>query len=364
MNRKYVSLYVCVWLFLVGSAIDWLPVQEQLWLGKVRFLLLGSVPLLFYWLSKKLHWAPALFTAYVTAQFIFADYPLYGILSLLVVFGTMFLAIQLKEFVSTRAFGLTLVYLGVFQSLIAIPQRFGYHFLLQYNEPWAQYMATGTVGQNTRLGVLLLLAAAPALWLKRYFSFTLIFACSIAAESTMTSGGLVVVGLFYLWFRGFGRLSLRLAGIFGPLAVLGAFLLGDKYSFFSHTGRVPIWQAAWKAFLEEPIWGQPALGYWNHVYVQAKVGLIGGMRPAEIHSDWLQLLVGQGLVLGICMLVALGFFLRNLKPTWQCATVAAILVNALANMPFQLPLAGVVVTALWAYCMEPQKSKTGGFDAS
>lgn len=341
-------------LFFTASMIDWNPGPHQFYLGKLKGLFLFSLPIVFLYFYRRLHWSVAVFVTYSLGQFIIYEYPAYGAIPVFLLLGILFMAIQLYSRVPVEVLGKWLTYIAVVQALIAIPQRFGYHLLFMPREDWAMNMALGTVGQHTLLGVLFLLGLAPALWQRRWISLTLIVIGAVVADSTMTLGGLVVVGLFYLWYRGRPLTALLLFTFGGIGAIAGAVFLSEKFPIFSNTGRIPVWQLGWETFKKSPIFGLGPLGSWKHFLVQNEI-LIEHKRPSALHSEYLQVLVGQGLITFWVYMLALAQFIKNLRPSWHHATIAAILVNALANMPFQeVPLAGVVVAALWAHILRPK----------
>lgn len=319
----------------------------------MRYLLLACIPPLFLIIKKHISWPIAYFYCYVLFFFILRNYPITECFMLILISATLFFGGYLAHF-SQKKLGFWLVCAGSIQAVIAIFQRFGVHILFTPNEAWGMYLATGTMGHNTVLGPLLVACLAPALWMRNYVCAAIILCAALLCSSSMTFASLGFVLWVFYWYR----TSNFWACISAYLCVIVGAILWISFpnmEIFGTSGRVPIWIAAIEAFKSAWIVGH-GLTYWPLVYLPQKVGLQGDLAWIHIHSDYLEILVAYGVSLFIPLLYAIYQFVSRFKPSWPHAVCGAILINALANFPFQIVPIALIFIVCWAYCAKNSQS--------
>lgn len=330
-------------LFAVFNFFDYHNLGDIFRQGKYRWMFFALAPITFFWVKEKLHWTIGFYAAYLLLSFVMWDYPIVGVMSILLGFGVIFFSafmVTLEEDFIAKL----LVVSGTFQAMVAILQWQGIHFLFQPAEAWGLNLTTGTYGHNTILGPFLACCLAPALWKKQWVpALFMTFACAIS-KSTMTIGSLAAIYMIYLWYRTSFNVAFYLA-LMSALALAVGFMLtpvehheGDY--FYSMNGRAMFWGAGWKAFLEAPFFGGGP-GSWVGKYTEKYIGTYQRtMRVWQLHNDYLEYLVEYGAVPFAILFAGLVVFIKKFKPTWTHAVCAALLVNALGNFPFQIvPLA-------------------------
>lgn len=342
------KFFVFIGLFLVTCAFDYELLKP--FDNSFRWVLLASVPATFYFFNKKLHWAPALVASYALLQWILKDYQFWGVLPLAVLFGLLGAAAYFRSITDLYFFGTCLIWFGVFQALVAIPQWYGIHWLYMPLDQWTNGIPLGTLGQHTLLGSFMLCCLPPALWRGRYLLAAIILFTALITKSSMTYAGLGAILVLFVWHKANIKYAaaVALAGIIPML--FGLVFFGCKYEIFCSTGRSTFWPLAWQAFLKAPIFGH-GLGYWGHIEAPHNIGIINGAVPYQTHNEYLQLLVNWGLVGGIGAVVALGEFLLKLRPTWYHAVVCAVLVNMIGQFSQQIPGVAFIFVILWTSCM-------------
>ena len=313
--------------------------------GKIRYLLISLTPVLFFFFKKHVHWSLAFYASLIFGNWVFRHYLLLEQFSLILTFSVLAFAYYVAKFPKEKV-GKYLVYVGLFGAVIGIMQHFEIHAFFIPKEKWAKHLATGLMGHNTVLGPFLVACLAPALWQKRYITAAILFLACLFTKSSMTYAALGAVCFMFGWKMYGFKPVFKVATALTLLAICGYF---SEYfpELFSLSGRQAIWPHAIGLFLDNPVWGGGS-GAWLN-YSQTKLGLVGGLWWPQIHSDWLEVLVAYGLVGTLPLLFAIGQFIYKLKPDWPHAVCVALLVNAMANFPFQIASIALIFTVSWMY---------------
>ena len=103
----------------------------------------------------------------------------------------------------------------------------------------------------------------------------------------------------------------------------------SKELFRSLSGRIPAWKVTFSVFMENPI-----LGYGAYAAGRFFVGLKYGYMMSSLHSDWVETLIGTG-ILGF------SFLLICLIAVWWTILRASNLKNPLCNQ-LRLEVLGIL----------------------
>lgn len=339
-------------LFAVFNFLDYRSLGDIFRQGKFRYMFLSLVPLTFFYIKDKLHWTLAFFASYMLFSWVIHDYQISGIMSLTITFGVMtFTAFMLT--IEKEMLAELMIFFGSFQAIFALLQWHFGHFLFTPKEEWGLYLTTGTYGHNTILGPFLACCLAPALWKGQWIWAVLITFICVISKSTMTAGSVAAVYLIFLWSKTSFKMAfyVGLTGI--VLLAIGYKLSGGGHvtdrvgdNFYAFNGRFTFWKAAWKAFLEHPIFGG-GIGSWVSTYTMKYIGNYQDTLVLQVHNDYLEYLVEYGSAPFIVLAGGLVEFIRGFRPTWHHAVCVAVMVDALGNFPFQI----VPIALLFCVCL-------------
>lgn len=207
----------------------------------------------------------------------------------------------------------------------------------------------GLMGQATKNGAFLAIAMGMALGLKDYLSAAVISAAAILTCSSFTFlalGGAAVVFLRpYL-----GKALLGVTCFAGAMSVSIAYIINPFWTPFLDNGRFIAWKAAILAWWDKAFWLGFGPGSFAAIYPKY-------FQPAALnygefhqsHNDYVDALFSFGALGGFALLMGsifLGTYYwhhwwineEEKPPTILAAEcgLAAILLNALGNFPFQL----------------------------
>lgn len=327
--------------------------------GKFRYIFLTLAPFIFVFYSRVLHWAPALYLSFLWSGWVLQNYQIIPFMALATSFGVCSLAAAFRRF-PEDLFKRVLVVSGVLNAAIACMQRFGLHILYEPATEAGRYAASGLYGHPTILGPFLVLCLAPALWSGWYVAAAPILLAIFLTGSTMTYASLGVLLLIWIWYKvcfrsafWAGYLSLIFLGCY-------AWFVHGQGEFLSLSGRDQYWAAAWRAFMDSPIYGHGP-GSWLSSVMPKYLGPVGPHVVFQVHSDPLEILVEYGLILALPLAYAFLVFLRGLKPTWRHASCCAILVNSLGNFPMQIASIALIFLIEWSQTLTG--GKLGGPDS-
>lgn len=343
-----------IWIsaFFIFNVYDYKNLGDIFRQGHIRWIFVVLCPLIFSEIKERLHWTLGFYAAYALFSWTINDYPIAGIMSLVVTFGVIAMTTLLIK-LDVDVLACMLISFGVFQAIVALGQWFGVHVLFVPNESWGQFLPVGTYGHNTILGPFLTGCLAPALWKRKYLFAALITFVCIISKSTMTIGSLTVVYLLFIWYKTSFKVTLALAFLGIVSLVSGYFLsggggLGDRTGgdFYAFNGRAQFWRAGWNAFKEAPYFGG-GIGSWVGKYTLKYIGVYQDTLVLQLHNDYLEYLVEYGAVPFTILFGGLVEFIYSFRPTWYHAVCCAILVDAAGNFPFQI----ASISLLFCVCL-------------
>ncbi len=347
-ERVFLSLA----LFMAVCGFDYKNLGDAFRQGKIRFVFLALIPVIYLGLKPRLTWAPAAFAALAWASFTLNDYMLYAELPVFEIMACLALAAAIVT-IPAGAVAKTLIFAGSIQAVLGIFQYFGVHFILRPVFQQEFYEVVGMMGNRTVLGPFLCACLAPALWGKKYALSLIMIISIVCTKSSMTSASLGAVLSIYLWHRTSFKVAAAAAS--GALLILlGLFLARPDYNFFAGDGRGFIWSFGLRAFKAAP-WFGGGIGSWAGQYIgMYKDEILKQFSyhlPFQMHNDYLDFLVEYGAVPFIGVLAAIAHFIKQFKPTWHHAVCASLMVNAAANFPLCLISHALIFVVCWAYSM-------------
>lgn len=348
-------------IFLCINGVDYKNLGERFDDGKLRFAMLAAVPAAFWYLQKKLHWAPAFVAALALFSYITHDYKasrdtVLPIISIFACLGASVLVLDLGE----RVIRNVLIASGVFQAFVVYLHAAG---IFPFFHPMplfqGQNMSVGTIGQNTVLGPLLVCSLAACLYARAWVWSAMLIPAIAMVNSTLTYACLGALGLYYLaGFYG-GFVVALLPVLAGALLALyyylpDATLLNGK-PLFHADGRVFIWSFGIRAFVEKP-WFGSGIGAWEQIFLPRYQGeilqMFGYHVPKALHNDYLDFAVEYGLVPLLALCGALIEFVINLSPTWHHAVCLILLVDATGSFPASQIFLAMIFVVCWALSLK------------
>jgi len=359
--KKYSpALIASLILLLFFNGLDYHNLGDIFRQGKFRWMFFGLCPISYYFFKKHLTGAVGAFVSAAIFSLTLHDYPLYGMMKFTLIIMTSLFAIWVvrlpKKFLED-----CLILTGVFQSVVAVGQFFGKHYIFQVNGTYGITMPTGTFGHETILGPFLICCLAPALWRRVYWASVPILIGTLLTTSMMTYAALYVLILFYLWHSRSLKAAFWVFYFTLFVGVGGFFYLGGfNHPLLSYNGRQVYWARAWDAFKLHPLFGGGP-GFWL-LYARQIVGSVAGGVPIQVHNDWLENLVDYGCFLYLVLIPHIWAFVKKLRPTWHYALVCAILTNALGNFSLQIvPISLMLIVSL-VYSMRSETPDGKFFD--
>lgn len=345
--RKYLP---AIGLFLALNWLDYANLGDIFRHGKIRYLALMLVPLIFTHLKPKLSWAPALFASLALFSWTIHDFPLQANFQLLQIFGVMFAASYLVG-KGADWFGNLLCLSGAFQAVVALLQVCGIHIFFTPALMEDMHTPVGFSGHESVLGAFLVACLPAALWRGWFYAAFLMIVAILATCSAMAWGSLGAIATIFIWHLAGFRSACALA--FLGLALLGlAELLFPGNALMSFHGRFFIWPFGFRAIREHPLFGS-GLGGWRAIYIpRFKDEILAVFHyhlPVQLHCDYLDFIVEYGLLGSAAFLCAIGQFIRNFRPTWHHAACAAVLVNSLGNFSLCLVNTALIFVVCWAH---------------
>lgn len=337
-------------LFLALNGFDYKNIGGDLFRhGKIRWLALFLVPVVFGFLNKKLTWAPAFFGSLALFSWVTHDYLIYANFPLTLIFIVLGAACFIVD-LSEDAWGRLLVVSGAFQSITAILQYFGIYYIFTPTKESEFFIPVGFMGHESVLGSLLVAAICPALWRKNYVAAALMAVAIVVSYSQMAWASFGAVLVLFLWHTVNFRAALGLV-VAGLVAFAGVLFLLPNSPALSFHGRLFIWPFGIRAIAENPIFGG-GIGSWAGSYIPLyKDEILKEFNyhlPYQLHCDYLDFIVEYGLAAFAVLGVALAQFIREFRPTWLHAVCAALLVNSLGNFPLCLPPTALIFVVCWA----------------
>lgn len=344
---------------LVGMDFLFVPGSDQFRNGEMRYLTLALTPVIGRALWR-MNPAWALFWCFSWLTWVLNDWPTYGFLDLMLIGGCLALGNEIRERLESSAVVTIIIVLAVGESVYGLFQRLGMDPFFTPDDPFFVKRAIGTLGHFTMLGPFVAMGAVAIL--ARGFkerlhvpAMVLCLACIVATDSTMAVMGLLA-GCGYLLFRKNQKAAVILAAVLIPSLILGAVFLQDV-EFFSLTGRQVAWPAGVDAWLRSPFFGHGPGSWWGNLHAWKIPSGVG--RWDQLHNDYLQLLVEQGL-LGFSV-TAIGLFLmfRKLQsaPPEIGGIAAVIVATAFGNFVMHVPCFGLIAGWLASYAHNHERTE-------
>lgn len=342
--------FLCLLIALALNGLDYKNFGDVFRQGKIRWLFVAFVPVLFLSLKKHLTFAPAFFVSLAAASWTLHDFPVgvnFNILQILAVAGVSVVCVRLGK----TAFGILLALSGLFQASVALLQVCGVHYWFTPMREQDMHLPVGLMGHETVLGIFLVAAMCPALWGGAYLSAFIMAVAVVATCSSMSMAALGAVVVLFVWSRVNFRSAAAVAAA-GLGAIAGLWLISPNHPFLSLHGRMSIWPYGWDAFMEHPFFGS-GVGSWATHYMSKHaselVKAFGDTIPLQMHCDPLDFLIDYGVVPALVLGACIVRFAVRFKPTWPSAVCVAILVNSLGNFPLCLVNIAVIFVVCWAF---------------
>ena len=238
---------------------------------------------------------------------------------------------------------------GCLVALQAYAQTMHFTWPLQYGEGIDNFKPIAFIGQHTKLGAYLAPIAALCLALGWYPACAfVVFVCALTGSS-FTAAALIAGLLIAARFKLGRRMVINITAL-GLAASVALFLLFPKLDMFAGNGRMDVWRETVACAAERPVTGFGPGGFAtlfaDHCESVRTRELNG--RFFQAHNDFLQVLFDFGRAGVVVLLVVLFGIFRAYFHTWwrftsphlsvRCAQgmLAALMVNAVGNFPFQL----------------------------
>lgn len=305
------------------------------------------------WVLVDYRWRPIVMPILGGASILKGIIDITGAFSFILTFAIFsfacFLLTYPKEFIAK-----VLIYIGFLQAIIGNLQAYNIHLIFEPEEEWARHVASGLTGHPTVFAIFMCCCLAPALWNRQYLIAGTMALSIVNANSSMGFASLGVVIWFFIWHV--AKLRIALATLLtAALTTAGLYFFYPEWGIWGITGRQVVWGFGVKAVENAPYFGS-GYGSWIQQYLPRYVDAILDQYkshiPFQLHSDYLEVLVEFG-VFGVGLLAfPLVQFLLKLRPTWHHAVCAAVLVNALANFPFQIVPIALIFIVSFVYSME------------
>lgn len=243
------------------------------------------------------------------------------------------------------------VWSAVASSVLALFQALDMDPLMTYASHISRADRTnpiGMLGQTTKFGAFLAMAFGLALAFRQWFAAVVIGLAAISTDSSFTwlaLGGAFLVNLRYLM----GRAIVVVLVLAGGASVWTYKYLYDKASSMADNGRFAVWEATIRAWWEHSFWlgfGPGSFQALFSTHFQPKWLLWGSFEQA--HNDYLQVVFEMGIIGIIVMVACITIVAIHFKSSWWGGktessvvvaaegALAAILLNAIGNFPFQL----------------------------
>lgn len=347
------GIQLAIFLFCIAilAGMDYALIGDPFRVGKIRYLLLAYAlcQTLSMW---KIHPAWSLFAGWSLARWVLADFPEHGVIDVLLIPAALLVgAYWVRSTANSKVVPKIITAIALLQCVYGFMQFFGFDPFLSV-EPSFRGVPIGTLGHQTMLGPLLALGAL--FFLQRWKNWKFLAIAAFMTLGVLSTGSTMSIlalcaGAFYtLWRRrpaeAYG------AGVFLTVSLgIGYLLQSERSQFFSFSGRLLAWPYGLEAWLQAPFFGHGPgswLGYLNGPANQA-----AGMRWDQLHNEFLQVLVEQGLVGFGILAVGLVLFFRkaqHLCPLYGSWAVV-LCVNAMGNFPMHLACFGLIAGWLAAY---------------
>ena len=252
--------------------------------------------------------------------------------------------------------------LGASAVLVAIQayfQTIGHYWPLQYAPGIQPGQPIAFMGQHTKLGAYLSACVPVLITLSWWPAAAFVAFVCLLTKSSFTFASLcagIVVALRYKVSR---RFSASLI-VLGLMAVGALYLINPTADLFFSHGRLDVWRDTWNAWQVRPIFGHGPGAFralFSSMYELQGTYERGGGHFQQAHNDYLQVLFEGGMFGALAATVLLIGIAKAYWKTWwstgyatapvRCAqgALAALLVNAIGNFPFQLAphfLVGIV----------------------
>lgn len=344
-NRKEeiftLILLLAFMLSMVG--VDWNNLGDWFQLGRMRYLLFSTSVLVFFWLYKANPWAAG-FASWSFFSWALFDFQEHGVLDVLMIGSAIAIGMEIHKRVSPMAICKLIAYASLAQASYAFVQSFGFEPFLNLSNIDKAFIGEpiGTIGNPTMLGAFCVLGAL--YWLTNGSRWKALVCCSMVfyTGSTMSVLALFMGGLYWLFrYRPKTAVGISLASAI-PLFLCSIYF--PTVEFFSYTGRLGIWKKALTAWWDNPILGHGPgswagyLGIWGGDFAHM------GLNWNQVHNDWLQVLMEQGLVGSIVLLLGYGALLirAHKLPVHYGAWIVALGVNCLGNFLMHSVTFGVI----------------------
>lgn len=338
-------------LALVGvdyGSVDYSRIADPFREGRARYLIFAFA-ISSGWALRKCNPWWALFLTYSFCLWGVLNYPSHGMLDIVLIAGCLFVGDALRRLFKLGDVLRWVACLALLEGLYGLYQLFGVDPLTHFNagEPMIG-RATGTFGHFTILGPFCAVGAMIFHYFKKPWPAVFCAICVISTGSTMSLLGLLG-GAFYYFWRWNYRIAGWAAGAFVFVLGLSAYVFRQR-DFFSFSGRIPVWREAALCWLKEPIFGNGP-GSWAGLEVVWKVREKTGLRWDQVHNDFLQALIEQGLIGFAFICLGLWFFFRKaerMAPVFG-AVAMVLCVDSFGNFPMHTPAYGLIAGYLASY---------------
>ncbi len=240
--------------------------------------------------------------------------------------------------------GAILSYAGMLEAVFGLAQWFGWN-PWHYRNPWELHKPTGSMGQETMLGALLVACLAPALFQRRYIPAFFITLCIIACHSSfaLASAGAVIL----VWIASLSIAAAVWISVFGFSMLIAGYEMWPVQDWFDPNMRQFFWVIGFKKFLERPIFGFGP-GSWlpNAPWLT--------LRLTHVHNEFIEFLTEYGLV-GAALASWSGWdFVRKFEFTWERALCIGLLVDSFGNFPMHIAPLGTIFLTAWLLSVRPR----------
>lgn len=325
--------------------------------GAIRYSCYALSALIFIYLRKANPWLAA-FAAWSFFRWVLDDFQSHGFLDCMMLIAVTVYGYEINKFGKNAFFGALIAYIALGQGIYALFQVYGIDPFLNM-EPAFKNRAIGFMGHNTELGPMVALGAVYFFSKARKWEFLVCMAAVFASDSTMTVL-CFLAGCLYVIHR-FSRKAAIWTASAGSVLGLAVFLFKPTLDFFSFTGRMTVWPLALKAWGRSPIIGNGPGGWLGHLYFWGATHDQIGMDWGQVHNDFMQVLVEQGMIGFLIVCFGLYFLMKRAAKTepYMGAWVVLLCANALGNFPMHLASFGLI--AGWL-CVSIWSSGAGGSD--
>jgi O-antigen ligase len=325
-SNSVVLLLAFVAINIVNQHVAGDPFRE----GKMIIFIFTALVAGCFWVARRFDPWLAAVIGIASAEWAFANGPVYGILPTAGVLGFLYLGHIASE---NRWLALWILRVSTWLQAVFCVLQICHVQTFGSMDPNFIGSITGNMGHPIVVGAWLAACAPLAYFYWSRVEFMICVALALYSGSTMAVMALFAGGA-YVWCR---RMPILWLGI--PLA---AVMLGigvwffPQVEFFSLSGRMLPWKVAYEWILKSP-WVGYGPGSWAGLYPTWKVEY---SRVWDFqHNDWLQLCFELGVPVLLISLASAVSILNKMSLAYG-ACLVALMVNALGAFPFHLASLG------------------------